>query len=87
MIAREDDAMLRIDVTDTGQGLSPQDLDALFEPFQRLGAEDTDVEGSGLGLVLAKRMVEAMGGDIRVASAPGMGSTFSIFVPVASSQT
>ena len=72
-----------IDVTDTGHGLNPEDCASLFEPFQRLGAERSNVEGTGLGLVLAKRMVELMGGDIRVTSAPGMGSTFSVIVPMA----
>ena len=74
---------LAISVTDTGQGMSPADCDALFEPFQRLGAEHGSIEGTGLGLVLAKRMVEAMGGAIRVESAPGLGSTFTLTVPIA----
>ena len=77
------DKNLRIDITDTGHGLSADECSQLFEPFQRLGAERTDVEGTGLGLVLAKRMIDAMGGDIRVTSAPGLGSTFTIVVPLA----
>ncbi|HEY9080253.1 PAS domain S-box protein [Magnetovibrio sp.] len=82
--ARNDGAGgLRIDVTDTGQGLSADECAQLFEPFQRLGAERTDVEGTGLGLVLAKRMIDAMGGDVRVTSAPGLGSTFTVVVPLA----
>jgi len=74
---------LRIDVTDTGHGLDPEECAALFEPFQRLGAERTGVEGTGLGLAMAKRMIEAMGGVIQVASMPGTGSTFTIIVPLA----
>ena len=74
---------LRIDVTDTGNGLNPEECAALFEPFQRLGAERSEIEGTGLGLALAKRMIEAMGGDIQVASTPGSGSTFTIIVPLA----
>jgi len=76
---------LRIDITDTGHGLSADDCAELFKPFQRLGAERTDVEGTGLGLVLAKRMIDAMGGDIRVTSAPGLGSTFTVVVLLAQS--
>lgn len=79
----EDGGFLRIDVTDTGHGMTAEDTASLFEPFQRLGAERSGVEGTGLGLVLAKRMIEAMGGDIRVTSAPGMGSTFTLRVPLA----
>jgi len=75
-------ADLRIDVSDTGQGLTADECSALFEPFQRLGAEHSDVEGTGLGLVLAKRMIDAMGGDISVTSEPGLGSTFSVVVPL-----
>jgi CheY-like chemotaxis protein len=65
-------------VADTGLGIDPQQLAGLFEPFERLGAELTDVEGTGLGLALAKRLVEAMGGSIAIDSQPGRGSTFTI---------
>lgn len=82
-VAQEGDATLAISVTDTGKGMTPEGCNALFEPFQRLGAEHGSVEGTGLGLVLAKRMVEAMGGSIRVESAPGLGSTFTLAVPIA----
>ena len=82
-ISYEGDARLAIAVTDTGNGLSPENCAALFEPFQRLGAEKTEVEGTGLGLVLAKRMIEAMGGEITVSSVPETGSTFTMIVPVA----
>jgi len=77
------EARLAVAVTDSGTGLSPEDCAALFEPFQRLGAEKTAVEGTGLGLVLVKRMIEAMGGEITVSSAPDIGSTFTMIVPVA----
>jgi len=76
-------ANLRIDITDSGHGLSVDECAQLFEPFQRLGAERSDVEGTGLGLVLAKRMIDAMGGAIRVTSAPGLGSTFTVVIPLA----
>ncbi|OEJ69646.1 PAS domain S-box protein [Magnetovibrio blakemorei] len=73
---------LKIDVTDTGHGLTEAECQDLFQPFQRLHAQDGDVEGTGLGLVLAKRMIEAMHGDIQVSSTPGVGSTFTVKVPL-----
>jgi signal transduction histidine kinase/CheY-like chemotaxis protein len=67
---------LRISVKDTGPGISPALQERLFQPFDRLGAEQHGVEGTGLGLVLSKRLVEAMGGTIGAESVPGEGSTF-----------
>ena len=67
---------LRISVTDTGPGISPALRERLFQPFDRLGAEQRGVEGTGLGLALSKRLVEAMSGVIGLDSAPGKGSTF-----------
>jgi signal transduction histidine kinase/ActR/RegA family two-component response regulator len=67
---------LGIEVTDTGLGLSEKDLGSLFTPFERLGAETSDVEGTGLGLSLSKRLAEVMGADITVTSELGVGSTF-----------
>ncbi|MDQ2809651.1 MAG: ATP-binding protein, partial [Chloroflexota bacterium] len=67
---------VRILVCDTGPGLTPEQVARLFTPFERLGAEQTDTEGSGLGLALSRRLVEAMDGTIGVASVPGAGSTF-----------
>ncbi len=66
----------RIKVTDTGPGISPEGLEKLFSPFERLDAEQTGVEGTGLGLALSKRLVEAMGGAIGAESKVGQGSTF-----------
>jgi len=69
---------LRFEIADTGAGI-PADLRArLFTAFDRLGAETGTVEGTGLGLVVAKRLVEAMGGVIGVESVEGQGSTFWI---------
>jgi PAS domain S-box-containing protein len=65
-------------VRDTGPGIAAERLGELFVPFARLGAEQTEVEGTGLGLALSQRLVEAMGGAIRVESAPGEGSTFRV---------
>jgi PAS domain S-box-containing protein len=66
---------VRIAVRDTGKGLRPEQLAQLFQPFNRLDQGD-GLEGSGIGLVLAKRLVELMGGTIGVASTPGVGSEF-----------
>jgi signal transduction histidine kinase/ActR/RegA family two-component response regulator len=68
--------LTRISVTDTGAGVSPEGLARLFQPFERLDAASTDVEGSGIGLALTKRLVEAIGGTIGVESTVGQGTTF-----------
>jgi PAS domain S-box-containing protein len=67
---------LRINVTDTGAGLAPDMLMQLFQPFNRLGREAGAEEGTGIGLVMCKRLVELMGGAIGVESAVGKGSVF-----------
>ncbi len=75
---------LRINVTDTGVGITSSKLEQLFTPFERLGAEQSRIEGSGIGLALSKRLSEAMGGKIGVSSRPGEGSTFYIELPIVS---
>jgi signal transduction histidine kinase/ActR/RegA family two-component response regulator len=77
-----DPGRVRINVTDTGPGIRPEHLDALFTPFERLGAEQTTVEGTGIGLALSRRLAEAMGGILDVASVPGQGSTFWVELPL-----
>lgn len=77
------DDRVRIAVADTGHGIPREMQPALFEPFRRLGGEGAAVEGTGLGLALAKRLVEAMGGSIDFESEPGRGSTFWIDLPTA----
>ena len=69
---------VRISVQDTGIGLRPDQLESLFQPFNRLGQESGEVEGTGIGLVVTKRLVELMGGTIGVNSTPGVGSAFWI---------
>lgn len=64
-----------IAVTDTGHGMTAEQLERLFDPFDRLGADRTDVEGTGLGLSLSKALVEAMGGVITAESEPMVGTT------------
>ena len=69
---------LRISVQDTGEGLSPEKLAQLFQPFNRLGQEASGEEGTGIGLVVSKRLVELMGGEIGAVSTVGVGSVFWI---------
>ena len=69
---------IRISVRDTGAGLTPEQLAQLFQPFNRLGKEASAEEGTGIGLVVTKRLVELMGGTIGVDSAVGVGSVFWI---------
>jgi CheY-like chemotaxis protein len=72
---------VRLSVTDTGPGISPDLLERLFTPFDRLDAETSGIEGTGLGLALSKGLVEAIGGTIGVDSVVGQGSTFWIELP------
>ncbi|MHB8799581.1 MAG: hybrid sensor histidine kinase/response regulator [Thermoanaerobaculia bacterium] len=67
---------IRVSIGDTGPGLSPEQLSQLFQPFHRLGQEAGPEEGTGIGLVVAKRLVELMGGAIGVGSTVGVGSVF-----------
>ncbi len=76
-------AAVRIGVRDTGAGLTPEQQARLFVPFERLDADQTHVEGTGIGLALSKRLMELMGGSIGVHSSPGMGSTFWVELPLA----
>lgn len=69
---------VQISVTDTGPGIPPDRLSELFQPFSRLGAEQSGIEGTGVGLALSKQLMELMGGTIGVTSEPGQGSTFWI---------
>ena len=74
---------VRIEVIDRGGGLSVEKQTQLFEPFNRLGLERSTLEGHGIGLALAKRLVELQGGTIGVTSAPGQGATFWVELPAA----
>jgi PAS domain S-box-containing protein len=77
------DGQVLFNVSDTGPGMSPQQLAHLFEPFNRLGAERTAVEGTGIGLVIVKRLLDLMHGRVGVSSAPGTGSSFKVWLPLA----
>jgi signal transduction histidine kinase/ActR/RegA family two-component response regulator len=70
-------------VADTGPGIPADKLERLFMPFDRLGAEQTDVQGTGLGLALSKGLVEAMGGSLTAHSVQGQGTTFILELPLA----
>jgi signal transduction histidine kinase len=67
-----------VDITDSGIGLGPAQLERLFEPFNRVGAERTGVEGHGLGLAHSRALARSMGGEITVRSQPGRGSCFTL---------
>ena len=72
-----------VSVTDTGLGIPADDLPRLFSPFDRLGREASEVEGSGIGLALSHRLLVAMDGNLDVDSTAGEGSTFTIVLPAA----
>lgn len=75
------DGLTRIGIRDTGPGISENQLSQLFQPFNRLGAENSEVEGTGIGLVITRRLMDLMQGRLEVDSVPGKGSTFWIELP------
>ena len=77
------DSSVTIDVSDTGVGIAPDQLERIFEPFIQVNRSPTSVsrEGVGLGLSISRELARAMGGDITVESVVGMGSTFSLTLP------
>jgi two-component system, OmpR family, sensor histidine kinase BaeS len=75
-----DDGIVRVDVRDTGAGIAPEDLPHVFERFYR-GRDEEGREGAGLGLAVAKELVEAMGGTVEARSIAGEGSCFTIRLP------
>ena len=80
--AREN-GLVAVAFRDTGRGIPAEEIPRLFEKYRRV-REVKRTEGTGLGLFIAKTIVEAHGGDIRVASTPGVGSTFTVLLPGAS---
>ena len=80
-VCAQGDALLAISVQDTGLGMTAQQLGQLFQPFNRLGREASAVEGHGIGLVIARRLAELMGGSLSARSAPGAGTTFTLLLP------
>ncbi len=75
--------VIEVSVTDTGMGMTPEQMEELFRPFNRLGRERTALQGTGIGLVISRRLAELMGGSIRVKSVPGKGSSFILKLPKA----
>ena len=69
---------LRLSVTDTGLGMTAEQVAALFQPYNRLGRESSAVNGVGIGLAITRQLVELMGGRLDVRSEPGRGSTFTV---------
>ena len=78
-----DGRILRVSITDTGDGIAEDRQSELFQPFSRLGAEATETEGTGIGLALTHQLVEEMKGEISFSSTLGEGSTFWIDFPLA----
>ncbi|HYR35200.1 MAG TPA: ATP-binding protein, partial [Burkholderiales bacterium] len=77
------DSRVEVSVRDTGIGIAPEDQAIVFEEFKQVGRDALrKAEGTGLGLTLTKKLVELHGGEIRLESAPGKGSTFSFTLPV-----
>jgi len=79
--SRPADEMVEIAVTDTGLGMTTEQLGELFQPFNRLGRERSHQEGTGIGLVISQRLAELMGGSLRARSVAGEGSSFILSLP------
>jgi len=78
IIMQQDHECVRVSIRDEGEGIEMDDLEQLFQPFNRLKFNDASLEGTGIGLAISKSLIEQMGGNIDVDSKPGQGSTFSI---------
>jgi signal transduction histidine kinase len=86
--SRSQQGRVLIEVSDTGAGIPPEDIPHIFERLYRGSAPKTDApSGAGLGLAIAASLTEAMGGEIRATSTPGVGTTFSISLSAAPDQT
>jgi len=84
VVSRAAGDAVEIAVTDTGLGMTPEQMDGLFQPFNRLGRERMQQEGTGIGLVISKRLAELMGGSLRARSTAGAGSSFILMLPAVS---
>ena len=78
-----DSRSIRIGVRDTGSGISPEKLNELFQPFNRLGAEFSGIDGSGIGLVISRQLIGLMKGELNIESEVGVGSTFWVVLQLA----
>ena len=81
-ISPNDKTMLNLSILDSGKGLTAEQQIKIFKPFERAGAENSDIEGTGLGLAISKELIEKMGGSIGVESEVGKGSRFWIQIPL-----
>ncbi|MFO1327854.1 MAG: PAS domain S-box protein [Rubrivivax sp.] len=81
--ARRDGDQVCVEVSDTGLGLGPEQRAQLFQPYNRLGAESLGIEGTGLGLLIARELAQAMGGQLQVDGEAGVGSTFRLVLAAA----
>jgi PAS domain S-box-containing protein len=79
-LSHPNDDITRITVADTGIGLTPKQISQLFQPFERLGREREDIEGTGIGLALSKELAELMGGSVGVSAQKDKGSQFWVNV-------
>ena len=80
--AKSVNGSIEVAVHDTGVGIAPEDQEAVFEEFRRVGTAEKKVEGTGLGLALSRKFVELHGGKIWVESQMGSGSTFTFTLPL-----
>ncbi|HEX5682889.1 MAG TPA: ATP-binding protein [Ideonella sp.] len=85
VLANPDDGFAGVHVLDTGRGMDEAQRQRLFTPFDRLGLESSGIAGTGIGLVISKRLIDLMGGRIEVQSRPGEGSCFSVLLPTVDS--
>ena len=83
-IIQADNQRCRIYIEDTGYGISEDRMNELFQPFNRLGAEHSEIEGTGIGLTLTRKIIDLMGGSVHAESEEKVGSTFSVELPLAS---
>ena len=83
-VRREDEASFRLEVEDTGVGISPEEISKLFQEFQQLPNSRKAEQGTGLGLALTRHIVEAQGGSVSVRSVKGAGSVFAAVFPLVS---
>ena len=82
-VAGAEGDVIEITVADSGLGMTPEQQAALFQPYNRLGREKTDIEGTGIGLVISRRLAELMGGTLDARSTAGEGSVFTLRLPAA----
>lgn len=82
VFSETEEGLLRVSVKDTGMGIPIKQQKHMFQPFNRLGAERGEIEGSGVGLVITRQLVEQMGGELGFASDEGKGSNFWVQLPL-----